>query len=286
VTENAALNTEPEQADSAVGRGAVISAGTWVAGGIMVLAVTLLATLDYLGSTGVLPGLKDATMAALTLVPLVVALIILPVARSMGEGGTVRTSWTLFGLAMLSIGVGNVIFLSLFAVTGKDPYPSIAEVFTLGGYALFAAAFAISLRAYRDFLDIRRPMIIAAAVSIAALVLVWFTVISPYVILAPAGTQTAAARFFNTLYLVLDAFVLLLPAIALGLLVSKLGKGRVAWGAWLVVAGAGTLAVTDTVFAYTGYIGAGRTPLVDSGYAVAPMLIALAAMVARDVYRS
>jgi len=214
------------------------------------------------------------------------AAVILPVARSFGEGGSIRTQWTLFGVGMLSVGIGNVIFIALYVMTGQDPYPSFADVFTLTGYAIFAAGFYYSIRAYKGMLDVRRPVLIAGVVGAAVMALVYFAVIGPYVVFAPAGTQPTLTRVFNTIYPILDVFVLLMPSIALGLVVSKLGAGRVAWPFWLLVAGASTLAVTDTVFAYAGYIGAGRTPLVDAGYAIAPMLLGLAVLVARDVYRS
>jgi hypothetical protein len=225
-------------------------------------------------------------LAALTLVPLAVAVIIIPTARSLGQGGTIRTQWTLFGMGMLSAGIGNVIFITLYITTGKDPYPSVADVFTLAMYAVLSAGFFLAIRAYKGLLDLRQPMLIAAGVASMVLAVVYFAVIGPYVVFPTSGTQPLMTRIFNTLYPVMDAFLLLMPAVALGLLVSKLGAGRLAWPAWLVVGGATTLAITDTVFAYAGYIGAGRTPLIDAGYAVAPMLLGLAVLVARDVYRS
>jgi hypothetical protein len=267
-------------------RQTVISAGTRVVGALMVLALAVLAMLDYLSSIGRLGEAGQYVLAALTLVPLAVAVIIVPVARSLGQGGTIRTQWMLFGMAMLSVGIGNVIFITLYITTGKDPYPSVADVFTLAMYAVLSAGFFLSIRAYKGLLDLRRPMLIAAGVSGAVMAVVYFAVIGPYVVFAPAGSQPLVTRIFNTVYPVMDAFLLLLPSIALGLLASKLGAGRLAWPAWLVVGGASILAVTDTVFAYAGYVGAGRTPLIDAGYAVAPMLLGLAVLVARDVYRS
>lgn len=270
----------------AEGHQSVISAGTRIVGAVMVLAVAVLTMLDYYASTGVLGDAGQYVLAVMTLVPLAVAVIIVPVARSLGQGGTIRTQWTLFGMAMLSVGIGNVIFITLYITTGKDPYPSVADVFTLAMYAVLSAGFFLSIRAYKGLLDLRRPMLIAASVSTVLMAVVYFAVIGPYVVFAPAGSQPLVTRIFNTAYPVMDAFLLLMPSIALGLLASKLGAGRLAWPAWLVVAGASTLAVTDTVFAYTGYIGAGRTPVIDAGYAVAPMLLGLAVLVARDVYRS
>jgi hypothetical protein len=289
VTENTARLIEFDELDepgAPQGRDSVISSGTRLVGGLMVAAVLVLATFDYLSSIGVLGGASDYVLAALNLVPLAVAALILPVARSLGEGGTIRAQWTLFGLGMLCVGVGNVIFIVLYIATQKDPYPSVADVFTLSGYALFAAGLYLSIRAYKGLLDIRESMLIAAGVAAAALSLVYFTVIGPYVMFSKAGAQPLVTRIFNTVYPVLDTFVLLMPAVALGLLLSKLGAGRVAWPWWLVVAATSTLAVTDTVFAYAGYIHAGRTPLIDSGYAVAPMLLGFAVLVARDIYRS
>lgn len=264
----------------------VISSKTIMIGGLMTLAVVVLATLDYLAAAGRLGAAGDLVLVALNLVPLAMAALMLPVARSFGEGGTIRTQWTLFGLGMLSVGIGNVIFIALYIITGKDPYPSVADIFTLTTYAIFGVGFYYSIRAYRGLLDIRRPMLVASVVAVIAMAIVYLTVIGPYVIFAPAGAQPLVTRVFNTVYPVLDAFVLLLPAVALGLLVSKLGAGRVAWPWWLVVAGATTLAVTDTAFAYAGYIGHGRTPLIDAGYAVAPMLLGVAILVAKDVYSS
>jgi hypothetical protein len=264
----------------------VISSGTRIAGALMVLALVVLTSLDYLSSTGALGDAKEYVLAALTLVPLAVAVIIIPTARSLGQGGTIRTQWMLFGMGMLSAGIGNVIFITLYLTTGKDPYPSVADVFTLGMYAVLSAGFFLAIRAYKGLLDLRQPMLIAAGVASLVLAVVYFAVIGPYVVFPTSGTQPLMTRVFNTLYPVMDAFLLLMPAVALGLLVSKLGAGRLAWPAWLVVGGAITLAITDTVFAYAGYIGAGRTPLIDAGYAVAPMLLGLAVLVARDVYRS
>lgn len=265
--------------------GPVISRTTRVLGALMLLALAVGITLDVLASAGTFGDAADLALAGLTLVPLAVAAVILLVARSFGQG-VVRTQWILFGLGMLSVGVGNVIFIVLYLTSGTDPYPSVADIFTLAGYACFAAGLTLAIRAYRDVLDIRRPLLMAAGVATVAMAISYFAVIGPYVIFAPAETQSMITRVLNTLYLVLDAFVLLMPSVALGLLVSKLGAGRVAWPWWLVVASASILAVTDTVFAYAGYHGAGRTPLIDAGYALAPMLLGFAVLVARDVYRS
>ncbi len=263
----------------------VISSSTrWVAA-VMIVAVAGGAALDYLATAGLVSGLRSLVLAGLTLVPLPVAALVLGVSRSFARG-PIRAQWMLFGLGMLSVGAGGAIFVVLYITTGHDPYPSVGDVFTLSGYALFAAGLVLAIRAHTGLLSIRQPLLIAALVAMSIMALVYFTVIGPYVVFAADHTQSVVTRVLNTLYPVLDVLVLLGPAIALGLIVRKLGAGRLAWPWWCIVASTGILAVTDVVFAYAGYVGAGRSPLIDSGYAFAPMLLGLAVCVARDVYSS
>lgn len=283
--ENDAVLIERMESDELEDRVSVISRRTWIAGIAMLLALVTGGSLDYLAQAGKLGDAADLVLAGLTLVPLVVAAIILPVSRSFAKG-VIRTQWSLFGLGMLSVGVGNVIFIVLYLITGSDPYPSVADVFTLTGYACFAAGFVYAIRAYRGLLDIRKPLLIAGGIAVLAMVFVYASVIGPYVVFDPTGDQSLATRVLNTAYPVLDVFVLFMPAVTLGLIASRLGAGRLAWPAWFVVGSAGTLAVIDTVFAFATFIGARRTPLIDSGYALAPMLLGFAVLVARDVYRS
>lgn len=266
-------------------RDRVISSRTRWTGIGMAVGLLVAAGLDYLAQAGVLAGAGEIVLAALTMVPLIVAAVILPLTRGF-SAGAVRRQWVLFGLGMLSVGVGNLIFIALYLITGADPYPSVADIFTLVGYGLFGSGFLVSIRAYRGLIDVKRPLLIAGAVSVLVMGFVYAAVIGPYVILDPTGAQSLATRVLNTLYPVLDVFLLFAPAVTLGLIASKLGAGRLAWPAWFVVSSASILAVTDTVFAYASFIGARRTPLIDSGYAAAPLLLGFAALVAWDVYHS
>lgn len=286
MTENSELSGGPEgTATAAVAvRKRVLSSNTRRVGILVLIAFLVGVGLDYVSWSGVV-DLGTLVLGVLTLIPLPVAAVVIWVARSFAKG-SIRSQWMCFGYGMLAVGLGNVIFIALYLITGKDPYPSAADIFTLAGYGFFAAGLFSGVAAYRHLLDIRRPLIIAGALSLALMALVYATVIGPYVIFAPTETQPLVTRIFNTLYPVLDVFVLLMPAITLGLLVRKLGSGRVAWPWWFVIACATTLAVTDAVFAYAGYAGIGRTPLIDAGYGLAPLLLGFAVLVARDIYRS
>lgn len=285
MTENDVTLPESPNLDISFDRTPVISGRTKMAGVIMLLVLAAGVTLDYLASTSKLGDAADLTLAFLMLMPLGIAALILPVAVSFAPG-TIRTQWVLFGLGTLTMGIGNLVLVVLYLITGSDPYPSIGDVFTLAGYILFAAGLFLAIRGYRRLLDYKVPGMIATIVGVAAMAAVYLLVISPYVIFAPEGTQSLATRVFNTLYPVLDVLVLFTPAVMLGLLVSKLGSGRVAWPWWFVVASAGTLGLADTLFAYATYVGARRIPLIDAGYALAPLLLGFAVLVAWDVYHS
>lgn len=284
IENDAALDERAEEL-ARVARRPVISVKTKVIGSIMLAVLLLGAALDYLAWSGRLVGADQYALAGFMLAPLALAAIILPIARGF-DHGPVRTQWLFFGLGMLSVGVGGLIFVVLYLVTGEDPYPSVGDVFTLIGYGLFAAGLLTSIKSYKGLLDIRIPLFVSVGISAVVMALVWIGVIGPYVIGNAGDTQSTATRVFNALYPILDTLVMFAPALTLGLLVSKLGSGRLAWPAWFVVAGAGVLAIIDTAFAYATYLGAHRTPLIDAGYAAAPMLIAFAALVAWDVYHS
>lgn len=262
-----------------------ISRRTRLAAAAMVLTLVLLVTVDMMGARGILAQGGNIAVVIVSIIPLAMAALILPGARALASDGTTRLQWTLFGLGLLSVGVGNIIFIALYVATGEDPYPSIAEVFTLAMYACFGAAFYLAIVSYRNVVSLRFPLVLSFAIASVILMLVGITVVGPYVIFAPTETQPLVTRIFNTMYPILDAYILIMPAVALGMLVSRLNAGRFGWPWWLVIASATMLAVSDTVFAYSGYIGAGRTPIVDAGYAIAPMLLGLAVLVAQDLYR-
>ena len=77
----------------------------------------------------------------------------------------------------------------------------------------------------------------------------------------------------------------LAPAVTLALVIRQLGAGRLAWPWWIVVVGALVFAVADSLYSYVDWSGAGSSTLLDLGWMSANLLFAVAALVARDVYR-
>ena len=75
------------------------------------------------------------------------------------------------------------------------------------------------------------------------------------------------------------------PAVALALVISRLGRGRLAWPWWIVVAGAIVFAATDSWYAYADWAGLGTSAAVDAGWIAGNMLFAIAILVAADTSR-
>ena len=215
----------------------------------------------------------------------VAAIIVFWVAFGFGRGEGIRTQWMLMGAAVSVYALGDWTWTYLDLVMGIYPYPSVADLFYTLEYAFFLAAIFLAIRSYRAIVDIKMPVIIGAIVGVVGIGLSYYFVLGPYILPAGADELSAMGKFVGVLYSVGDIVFMLAPAIALALTVSKLGKGRFAWPWWIVVVGALLFALTDTWFTYADWAGEGGTALMDVGWIAANVLFAVAAMVARDVYR-
>jgi hypothetical protein len=281
VTDNA-LGADGRSSNHGAAYLGMISPRTHGVASTMMYSVIVLGLLDHLSKTGAVPGVGDYAAGVLALAPLIMTVIVVPVARTLDQRGSGLVRWTLMGLGMTSVAVGNVIFLTVFVTTGKDPYPGVAEVFTLGMYGFFAAALYSALLA-RWGMSATRRSVLASVAAIGGLGILGYFLAGPCLLSARAGLQPLELRVFNTLYLGLDVILLLGPSIALSVLARRLRIGNRALPVWLLLASACLLTITDLTFACAGCSGVGRSALVDVGYALSPLLVGAAVLVADDV---
>lgn len=215
------------------------------------------------------------------------ALIMLWVAFSIGgTAHSVGRQWLLLALAATSFAVGDIVWTVIELGLGQDPYPSAADLFYLLVYAFFLAGIVIAIGSYRGFVDIDRALFLATAVAVFSAGLVYVTLLKPYVFAAGPEELGTAGLFVSTFYPLADVMLMLSPAIALALVIGQLGSGRFAWPWWIVIAGALVFTITDSFYSYADWAGVGTTTLLDLGWIGALMLLAIASLVARDVYRS
>ncbi len=264
----------------------VITPPTYVWAGVL---VGLTAIYAFLSTQMYADALSDTAYAMSywfgTLLQVLFAGVIISIALRIGLDQGVGKQWILVGLGVASFAIGDIIWTVLELHMGLDPYPSLADPFYVLQYVFFITAMVLAVRSYRELSPIRTPVVIAAVVAVILGIVVYAALLGPYIF--PAGTAELGfwGLIVSTLYPLGDVFFMLAPALALALVIRQLGAGRLGWPWWIVILGAVIYAVTDSVYAYADWSGAGLTAALEMGWAAANLTFAVAALVARDVYR-
>ncbi len=179
-----------------------------------------------------------------------------------------RTPWIVIAIGQASFVIGDFLWL-YYEQIGESPFPSLADVFYLGGYPFMAAGLALFIRRRLGGGD-RAGLIDAAILTTAAAMLTWAYVMAPALIgaeLTPLELAISAA------YPLAD---ILLIGVAAGLLTTP-GARTAAFG--LVATSLGLLLVADQIYALQNldgsYVSGGT---IDTLYLVAYVTIGVAAL--------
>lgn len=252
----------------------------------MPIVALVLLTLAYLpmrlameGDLGT--GLYNALYLYGPFLQVLFTVIICLVAINIGVRENVGRQWLLLGVGVGMLAVGDILWSAFELFMGIDPYPSIADIFYTLQYVFFLAAIMLAVRSYSGLVKTTRPALVGLGVAVIGVAAVYLLLLRPYIFPDSTGLELVV----STLYPIGDVVFMLAPAVTLALVVMQLGAGRLARPWWFVVAGATVLAFTDSFYSYADWAGTGLTPALDMGWIVASMLIAIAALVARDVYR-
>ncbi len=268
-------------------RRTVISTSTYVLSGLLAALLTAFYFLNAAAYAETITGkAADYIYSFGIALPSLAAGIVLLVAFSIGVRESVGRQWLLIGLGALAFAFGDIAWMIIELFLGLDPYPSVADIFYPLQYVFFIWAMIVAIRSYRGFFDLRRPLFFGMAVSFGSAALVYLAVLRPYVFAAGAGELGFWGLLVSTLYPLGDTLFMLGPAVALALTIGHLGTGRFAWPWWIVVIAALVFTLTDSYYSYADWSGIGTTAVLDLGWIAAQMLFAVAALVARDVYRS
>jgi hypothetical protein len=209
--------------------------------------------------------------------------IMMWVAWGFEKGETLRRVWVLMALGVGMYAIGDFIWTYIELVQGLDPYPSVADLFYMLEYPFFVAAMGIAISSYRKIVNLTGPIVIGLFVGVAAIVGIYFVLLEPYIFAEEADfTYT----FVSAGYPVFDILFMAVPALILALTVGRLGAGRWAWPWWIVALGGFVFAITDAYYSYVDWAGLDYHPILDIGWYGSSVLLAIAALVARDVYRT
>jgi diguanylate cyclase (GGDEF)-like protein len=179
-----------------------------------------------------------------------------------------RAPWILMAIGQASFVVGDLLWV-YYEQIGESPFPSLADVFYLGGYPFMAAGLALLIRRRLGGGD-RAGLIDAAILTTAGAMLTWAYVMAPALLgaeLSPLELAISAA------YPLAD---ILLIGVATGLLTTP-GSRTPAFG--MLAASLGLLLVADQVYALQNldesYVSGGP---IDTLYLVSYVAIAVAAL--------
>jgi hypothetical protein len=209
------------------------------------------------------------------------AAVILAVAAGIGLKQGVGRQWFFLGVGVAMYAIGDVLWMIFELVLNIDPYPSAADLFYSAEYIFFLLAIALAVIGYRQLVKVTAPLVAGGVVALVGVGVIYLLLLKPYIFPDSAGLELLV----GTLYPVGDVVFMLAPAVTLALVVGQLGAGRLARPWWFVVAGALVFALADSFYTYADWAGTGLTPAMDMGWITANMLFAVAALVARDVYR-
>ena len=152
---------------------------------------------------------------------------------------TRKLPWVLVALALATFASGDIVYDLLTHVFGqKDPFPSLADVFYLATYPLFAGGLVAMVRARRGERD-SGALLDALIVTTACALLAWLYLIVPYV---RAADMTVFEKLISVAYPLGDIAILSV----LARLLSDGGRRNTALK--LLVVGAGGLLCADVAY--------------------------------------
>ncbi|WP_334097859.1 PAS domain S-box protein, partial [Methanobacterium formicicum] len=190
---------------------------------------------------------------------------------SKNQGQHVQIAWILMGVAFSFTALGDITWAILELVFSTNPFPSVADIFYLAFYPLFALGIYFMPRDKFSSSDRYKIILEMGIILLTVGLLLWVFLISPNL----TSQEEFLNIFISVIYIVFD-FVLLFALIRL--LYSKFKEEY--YGP-LILIGLGMIALIITDYIYYlqtlqgTYVSGG---LLDSGWILSYMLVGLAAL--------
>lgn len=257
-----------------------LSSRTWAVFVIGMVSVAVMYSLIALKVGGQTGALWTSDLGETGLVGMSAAFILF-VAGRLGLGAVGRP-WLWIGLSCVSFAVGDAIWSFTELGLGRQvAYPGLPDLFYILVYPLIAIGLTRALLNYRTLVNMRVPVAIAISTGAVVCGVVYFGFLRPYVLAVGLAPAEAALSSF---YPLADVIFALTPALAVALVVSKLGGGRLGWPWWAVIVGVLVFASADSAYSYLAardlYVAGS---LVDFGWILANAFMAFGAAIALDL---
>jgi diguanylate cyclase len=258
-----------------------VSRRTWAIGAVGLIATAVLEALVVMKAGGAALEVYIGN-APLNLTTGAAAVVVIWAALQFASGVPIRRQWMLIGLGAASFCVGNLIWTA-YQVMGLEPFPSLADVGYVLLYPLMAVGIWGAALGFRRLFDVKLPLAIGALVAGIASVSLYFGLFQTIV----TDTETSAlGKLLSIFYPLGDMWLLLLPAIAIAIIATRMSGGRIAWPWYAACVGLAFIAAGDTLFAVTNWNGTYTAgSYVDVIWCVGYVALAVAASILVDVQK-
>jgi diguanylate cyclase (GGDEF)-like protein/PAS domain S-box-containing protein len=190
--------------------------------------------------------------------------------RAASSGRERRGFWMLLGSAMAAWTVGESLWCFYEVIGGAVPFPSWADAGYLAAVPLAGAALlahpAAALQSVHRVVALLDGLIVTSSVFFLS----WYLVLGPTI---RAGGQSIPETLVGVAYPVGDVVLVVLVVIVLMRGTSYTQRSLV-----LVMGGLVAMALADTAYLYLTQVSGYATGLIDAGWVVAYLLIALGAV--------
>ena len=181
-----------------------------------------------------------------------------------------RWVWLIMGGGLLAWTAGEIYYWVGAPASGELPIPSLADV---GYLALYPAAAIAVVLLLRDQVPELRPSLCLDGATVALAVAAVAAALAAEPIIDASAGEDPLATITTLAYPVADLMLLAMVVAAFGL--TGWRPGRI----WLLLGlGLGAMALSDGVYLYQSAAGTYTGGLVDLGWVVAAVLVALAAI--------
>jgi hypothetical protein len=200
-----------------------------------------------------------------------------------GREESLHRQWLFIGIGMSALCVGDTIYAIIEATSTEAPYPSIADIFYVASFVSLGVGLLLAVMSFRNAIRPTIPVLISAGVVAATTIGLSVAVYRPILADAETGALEKALSIFYPLG---DSWLLLFPALALAIALSRLGSGRLAWPWWAVAVGFALISVSDVLYSQLETAGAYTSgSFVDLGWWLGYSAVALGASIVVDVQR-
>lgn len=236
----------------------------------IIISLIILISFSYLVIYSTDPYFKLVTSDLFNSFTPILAAICLLYVRKFSKFYSKRTylAWTFFSLALISWGLGEMIYTFLEIVLQQEPFPSLADLFYLGVYPLFVIGIFYLPSKKLKHNEYTKILLDMSIIIISAGIIIWNFLIEPIF----NSSDSLALALISAAYPIGDLLLIFGLLILIFRPLTNPMKGSLI----LLILGIIAMIISDFLFAYQSLLGtyvSGST--IDAGWMVSFILIGL-----------